>query len=223
MHYTECENIPAILIAIDFEKAFDCLDWSFLHLCLSKFGFPNTILKWVQTLYSNISSCVTNNGFASSHFPVERGVRQGCPLSPYLFIIAVETLAIAMRENEKIKGIKIGSKEPKKSQYADDTSLTMLFCNESINATFDIFDDFGRSSGLKINYNKTEILRIGSMKSSNRRLYTIKEVSWSNDSIRILGIEITVNDDIEKLKILPVISKMENIIKMWSWRQLTLY
>ena len=139
MHYTECENIPAILIAIDFEKAFHCLDWSFLHLCLSKFGFPNTILKWVQTLYSNISSCVTNNGFASSHFPVESGVRQGCPLSPYLFIIAVETLAIAIRENEKIKGIKIGNKEQKISQYADDTSLTMHFCNESINATFDIF------------------------------------------------------------------------------------
>ena len=52
MHYTQCENIPAILIAIDFEKAFDCLDWSYLHLCLSKFGFPNTILKWIQTLYS---------------------------------------------------------------------------------------------------------------------------------------------------------------------------
>ena len=99
----------------------------------------------------------------------------------------------------------------------------MHFCNESINATFDIFDDFGKSSGLKINYSKTEILRIGSMKSSNSRLYTAKEVSWSNDSIRILGIEITVNNDIEKLNVLPLISKMENIIKMWSWRQLTLY
>ena len=123
---------------------------------------------------------------------------QGCPLSPYLFIIAVETLVIAIRENEKIKGIKSGNKEEKISQYADDTSLTMHFCNESINATFDIFDDFGKSSGLKINYNKTEILRMGSMKSSNSRLYTAKEVSWSNDSIRILGIEITVNNDIEK-------------------------
>ena len=87
----------------------------------------------------------------------------------------------------------------------------------------DIFDDFGKSSGLKINYNKTEILRIGSMKSSNSRLYTAKEGSWSNDSIRILGIEISVNNDIEKLNILPLISKMESIIKMWSWRQLILY
>ena len=127
MHYTECENIPAILITIDFEKAFNCWDWSFLHLCLNKFGFPNTILKWVQALYSNIISCVSNNGFASSYFPVERGVRQGCPLSPYLFIIAVETLAIVVRENEKIKGIEIGNKEQKLSQYADDTSLTMHF------------------------------------------------------------------------------------------------
>ena len=172
MHYTECENIPAILITIDFEKAFVCWDWSFLHLCLNKFGFPNTILKWVQALYWNIISCVSNNGFASSYFPVERGVRQGCPLSPYLFIIAVETLAIVVRENEKIKGIEIGNKEQKRSQYADDTSLTMHFCNESINATFDIFDDFGKSSSLKINYNKREILRICSMKSSNSRLYT---------------------------------------------------
>ena len=61
------------------------------------------------------------------------------------------------------------------------------------------------------------------MKSTNSRLYTAKEVSWSSDSIRTLGIEITVNDDIEKLNILPLISKRENIINMWSWRQLTLY
>ena len=107
-------------------------------------------------------------------------------------------LAIAIRENEKIKRIKNGNKEQKKSQYADDTSLTMHFCNESINTTFDIFDDLGKSSGLKINYNKTEILRIGSMKSANSRLYTAKEVSWSNDSIRILGIEITVLTMISK-------------------------
>ena len=105
IHYTETENIPALLIAVDFEKAFDCLDWTFLQSCLIRFGFPDFILNWVTILYADIQSCVINNGTLSEYFSIERGVRQGCPLSPYLFIIAVEMLAIAIRENTNIKGI----------------------------------------------------------------------------------------------------------------------
>ena len=223
IHYTETENIPALLIAIDFEKAFDCLDWNFLQSCMTRFGFPNVILNWVKTLYTDIKSCVINNGSLSEYFPIERGVRQGCPLSPYLFIIAVEILAIAIRDNKNINGIAFGNIEQKISQYADDTCLTIHLCQESLIQTFDIFNRFGKDSGLKINYDKTEILRIGSIRHSNCRLYTKEIVSWTNDPIAVLGIKISATDDCEKLNIHPLMSKMDNIIKVWSWRRLTLF
>ena len=79
----------------------------------------------MKTFYNNIQSCVINNGVSSNFFTLERGVRQGDPLSPYLFIIAVETLAIAIRQKESIKGITIGTEETKLLQFADDTTAVL--------------------------------------------------------------------------------------------------
>jgi len=74
-----------------------------------------------------IQSCILNNGMTSNFFTLERGIRQGDPLSPYLFVIAVETLAIAIRQNSDIKGIYIGDEqETKLLQYADDTTAILL-------------------------------------------------------------------------------------------------
>ena len=78
------------------------------------------------TFYKNIQSCVINNGFISDHFFLERGVRQCDPVFPYLFVIAVETLAIAVRQNAAIKGITIGKEETKILQYADGQTAVRL-------------------------------------------------------------------------------------------------
>ena len=88
MDYTKRQNIPGLFLFIDFEKAFDSLDWDFKIKCLGAFGFGPSLKRWVETFYKNISSCVINNRICTSYFEVQRGVRQGDPLSPYLFIIA---------------------------------------------------------------------------------------------------------------------------------------
>ena len=91
------------------------MEWEFLIESLKKFNFGRDFLQWVKTFYNNIQSCVINNGVSSNFFTLERGVRQGDPLSPYVIIIAVETLAIAIRQKETIKGITIGTEETKLS------------------------------------------------------------------------------------------------------------
>ena len=76
--------------------------------------------------YTDISSCVLNNGYASKHFHLERRVRQGCPLSDTLFVIAIEFLAQSIRRSKEIKGITVDEhNEVKLSQYADDTTVLL--------------------------------------------------------------------------------------------------
>ena len=116
------ENIPGMAIFIDFRKAFDSVDWNFLAKVLEAFNFGPQIRKWIRTFYTDISSCVINNGYTSEFFNLQRGVRQGCPLSGILFVLCVEILAQAIRNNTNIKGIQIYNKKYEISQYADDIS-----------------------------------------------------------------------------------------------------
>ena len=110
---------------LDFEKAFDTIEWPFIRKTFQYFGSGNSILKWLNIFYCRPESCVLNNGRASYFFEIQRGARQGCPLLPYLFVLSVEVLAKAIRENKSIKGIFVKRREIKLSQYADDTKLIL--------------------------------------------------------------------------------------------------
>ena len=73
----------------DFEKAFDKVNWVFINSCLRYFGFGDSIITWIKVMYKGATSKVMNNGYLSKPITLERGVKQGCPLSPYLCIIAI--------------------------------------------------------------------------------------------------------------------------------------
>ena len=153
MDYTIEENIPGLLIFIDFEKAFDSVEWDFLFKYLEAFNFGSDFLRWIKNFYKNVQSCIMNNGTASNYFSLERGVRHGDPLSPYLFIVVVKTLAIAIRQNQGIRGISIENEETKIFQYADDTTAVLLDIS-SAEQLFELLDFFKDISGLTINCKK---------------------------------------------------------------------
>ena len=89
--YAESENLDGILSDADIEKAFDSVEHNFIFASLKKFGFGEDFIRWVKTFLNDSQSCVMNNGTATGYFKLERGKRQGDPLSPYLFI-TVSTL-----------------------------------------------------------------------------------------------------------------------------------
>ncbi len=107
------EDIEAMFVVLDFGKAFDNLNWDFIDKILRKFTLGDSILKWIKTFYVDANSCVMNNGWFSDRFKIEKGVRQGCPLSPYIYILSVELLAISIRQERNIKGVKIKGEEKK--------------------------------------------------------------------------------------------------------------
>jgi len=81
MEHTKSKNIPVILVSLDFRKAFDSLEWSFMMKALDIFNFGASIKRWISTFYTNIESAAINNCFMTNWFRPPRGVRQGCPPS----------------------------------------------------------------------------------------------------------------------------------------------
>ena len=84
-------DVPCALLSLDQEKAFDMVDHGFMFKVLSTFGLNTCFIKWIKLLYTDVSSFVTVNGFPSDPFSIQRGVRQGCPLSPLLYVLVSET------------------------------------------------------------------------------------------------------------------------------------
>ena len=113
LEQTRRQDIPGILLLLDFRKAFHTLEWPFIQETLSAFNFGESIKRRVSTFYAKCESSVLNNGFCTEPFPLSRGVRQGCPFSLLLFILGMEILASKIRQDKNIQGIKIYNHELK--------------------------------------------------------------------------------------------------------------
>ena len=220
--YLDEYSLPGLLLNIDFEKAFDSVNWTFMIKVLKAFGFQNNICHWITTFYRNLKSCVVVNGQISNWFQINRGCRQGDPISPYLFILVVEILAIMVRENSEIKGIVINDTEHKLSQYADDTEFLLEGDRRSFETCINVIGKFSNVSGLFMNSSKTSVIWLGSMKNSNIRYLSHLGMAWNPKKFKILGVWFT--NDLEECVVLNLSDKLNEIrqlFKIWIKRQLT--
>ena len=219
LEFTQKNKQEGILVSLDFQKAFDSLEWTFMLKALKAFNFGESFIKWIKLLYTNVSSCLINNGNTSGYFDVTRGVRQGDPMSSYLFIIAVETLSHAIRECKEIEGIKIGTNEIKLVQFADDTTPT-LGSKKSIKPLLNLLKDFAKASGLIINTDKTEFLWLGKKALSTEQ---IRELPNPKTIIKLLGVYVSY--DFDKMMRTNMETKLRDLsatLNLWRTRNLTI-
>lgn len=159
---------PVAILSLDQQKAFDRVDWSFMRSTLSSMGFGPSFISWVDLFYNRVESAVNVNGYLSPFFGLSRGVRQGCPLSPLLYVLVSEVLAANIRCNPRISGLSLPGSSPLSpiSQYADDTSL-ILTSDDAIKASFETYSLFEKASGSKLNQSKSKGLWLGSWSGRN--------------------------------------------------------
>ena len=218
MGYTKLMDKNGIIAFLDFEKAFDTIKWKVIYDALKAFNFGPKFILWVKTIYNDAEACVTNNGFSSIFFKLQRGVRQGCPLSAYLFIVVVELLAHKIRLDKSIKGITIGTTEIKLVQMADDTT-TFLEDEKSLENMLNILSTFEQFAGLKLNKTKTEAMWMGKNRHNQNTPLGIK---WVNQ-INSLGIFFSYDTDyIMQKNFMDKEKEFKQILDMWLQRDLSL-
>ena len=158
----ELHDDDMVLLLLDIEKAFDSVFWDFLSMVLWGFGFPQDFVDWIHLTHQNVSIKVLNNGYLSESIEPTRGLAQGCGLSPFLFILTVEGLATLVRRDSRIPSITVDGACKKIAQVADDTLLSFRGSAQVINRVKSVLVHFSDISGLKLNYDKSSLIALGS-------------------------------------------------------------
>lgn len=137
---------PSLLFKLDISKAFDSVSWEYLLELLEKRGFSTCWRNWIALLLASSSSMVLLNGILGPKFHHEKGLRQGDPLSPYLFILAIDTLQRLFElatEQGDLSPLRGRQAKLRLSLYADDGALFVNPCQEDVKLTMEILENLG--------------------------------------------------------------------------------
>ena len=226
--FAEVSERNGSIIALDQEKAYDKIDHNYLWKTLEAFNLPILFTQTVKTLYKDAHTTVIINGERSKSFQVTRGVRQGDPLSCFLFDIGIEPLACQIRSNPNIRGYTIPGLEEKLAVnlFADDTVL-YLSAEDSYDDTLNSLDKWCKVSGAKFNQDKTEIIPIGTkahrknvvrtrkLNPNDRRIPEDVHIAQDGEAIRSLGAWIGNNTQ-EERPWEPIIDAVHKDLERWK-------
>ena len=203
-----------VLFAADIEKAFDSVGHSFIFAVLKKFGFGDDFIQWIKTFLFDASSCVMNNNFSTGYFKIDRGTRQGDPLSAYIFILCLEIFFIQVRSDTSIRGFKYNGVEIKLTAFADDTTF-LVRDTQSLRRMLNLAKFFQEYSSLKFNVEKCEACWIGRAKGQSSKPIQCKWINLNQNSIKILGAHFSYNKQLdEKMNFYQVTTDCQTLLNI---------
>ena len=217
-----------IIMSIDFEKAFDSVSFSFMEKVIETAGFPKIMQTWVKILLKGFKSHINNAGNLLKLIELGRGARQGDPIASILFVLSIEILLIAIRNNQKIEPYVlerpvIGQAiKTKVGAYADDVTIIMPRSEKSIKEVVSTLDKFETLAGLRVNKDKTQMLRIGKGATSDKILCEDLGLKWVT-RLKVLGVNLSAapHEMMENLD--EKISEIESLLNNFTYRNITVY
>ena len=168
----EQKEVDSLILSLDFEKCFDKIEFEAIYGAMQFFGVGEYVEKWTRLMYDGFSANVQNNGKFSRRFPINRSVHQGGPCSVYYFLLCAELLAISIKTEKGIKGIMIDEILNLLNQYADDADIFLLYEEQTVGKVVEVLEVFRKNTGFVVNYDKTQLYRIGSLHNTNAKFYT---------------------------------------------------
>uniref|UniRef100_A0A670J9P8 Reverse transcriptase domain-containing protein n=1 Tax=Podarcis muralis TaxID=64176 RepID=A0A670J9P8_PODMU len=213
----------AIMMFVDAEKAFDNVAWDFMMKNLEHLEVGRNFYNGVNAIYREQRAKLIINNIVTEEIKIQKGTRQGCPLSPLLFITVLEVLLNSIRQNEKIKGVTIGQHAYKTKAFADDL---VIMTEDPIITTEEILkeiDQFGEIAGFKLNKKKTKMM---AKNIDQRTIEIIQEQSQIQvvKKIKYLGIWLTPkNIDLYKNNYEPVWREIRKDLEIWGRLKLSFW
>ena len=218
----DIKKISGYLLTVDFEKAFDSLNYKFIIAVLKKYGFGEDFFDWIKMLLRDQESCIINRDHTTTYFRLECDARQGDPILAYLFILALELFFILIKSNKNIHGINIFNHDFLYTAYAGDTTFFFKYL-DSVKNVLEMLNQFYIVSGLRPNFSRCEIAGIGSLKDAKVALCGLKSLDLTKESIKILGVHISYNKKLQDdINFCMTVKNICNVIKLWCIRYLSL-
>ena len=219
-HVTDKQK-NAIILLIDFRKAFDTISHSFLHNTLHTLGFGRDIISWVKLFLNNRNAQILMGGNLTNDILLKQGVPLGDVISPYLFILMVEMLLIKINFSKNLKGITFATHESRSETFADDTTIFLERGEANLRTATKYIQNFYTISGLACNIDKTNIIPIGSNTNTADTLCPELNMEWTN-TFTILGFEVDNKLAHLTLNFQKIKDKIKSIISKWKPYHLSL-
>ncbi|XP_071729333.1 uncharacterized protein [Rutidosis leptorrhynchoides] len=224
VHLAKKRKSPILLLKLDFTKAYDSISHEFLFEVLNRLGFGSRFISWIKCCISDINFSVLLNGSPSKEGVMLRGLRQGDPLSSFLFILVAEVLSRLLSndlKNRVLQGFKVDSNtNVNHSQFADDTILIVFPSTQELNRIKEVLNLFSQVSGLKINQSKSMLYGIHVSRNDLRSYANFFGCDVGSFPLLYLGVPIGVAS--RRIAMWdPIILKFKRRLAGWKGRCLS--
>ncbi|GKU91277.1 hypothetical protein SLEP1_g5176 [Rubroshorea leprosula] len=220
------KKVSSFIFKGNFEKSYDCVNWDFSDEMMRRLGFGEKWRMWIKECLQTASISILANGSPTEEFKMERGIRQGDPIAPFLFLVVVEGLNVLIESaisKEALKGIDVGPFGLNIShlQFADDTVIMGKADPDNIKAVKGILRWFELLSGLKINFNKSVLYSFNASDEWGRM--AVAALNCISGSLPFTYLEMPVGDIMCRRKAWkPVIDNFSKKLAVWKAKSLSI-